>query len=106
MQNIKNLIDEKHIIKPNSCSDKIFISPIVIKFERNKKVKLALFSKFLNKSIYKNIYLMPSFINLIDTIQQIFNTNKSNETAYFSTMDIKYAGSQLNLVPEIAILIL
>ena len=41
-------------------------------------------------------------INLIDTIQQNLNTTASQETAYFSTLDLKYAYSQLNLDPETA----
>ena len=43
---------------------------------------------------------MPNIDNLIDTIQQNLNTNASQETAYFSTLDLKYAYSQLNLDPE------
>ena len=39
---LKKLLDEKHIIKLNSCSDKSFISPIVITVKRDKTVKLAL----------------------------------------------------------------
>ena len=42
---LKKLLDEKHIIKLNSCSDKNFISPIVITVKRDKTVKLALDSK-------------------------------------------------------------
>ena len=45
---------------------------------------------------------MPNIDNLIDTIQQNLNTNTSHETAYFSTLDLKYAYSQLNLDPETA----
>ena len=45
---------------------------------------------------------MPNIDNLIDTIQQNLNTNASQETAYFSTLDLKYAYSQLNLDPETA----
>ena len=45
---------------------------------------------------------MPNIDNLIDTIQQNFNTNASQETAYFSTLDLMYAYSQLNLDPETA----
>ena len=45
---------------------------------------------------------MPNIDNLIDTIQQIFNINASQETAFFSTLDLKYAYSQLNLDPETA----
>ena len=39
---------------------------------------------------------MPNIDNLIDTIQQNLNTTASQETAYFSTLDLKYAYSQLN----------
>ena len=45
---------------------------------------------------------MPNIDKLFDTIQQNFNTTASQETAYFSTLDFKYAYSQLNLDPEIA----
>ena len=99
---LNKLLEEKHIIKLNSCSDKNFISPIVITVKRDKTVKLALDSKFLNKSIHKNKYQMPNVDNLIDTVQQNINTNASQETAYFSTLDLKYAYSQLNLDPETA----
>ena len=53
---LKKLLDEKHIIKINSCSDKNFISPIVITVKRDKTVKPALDSKILNKSIHKIKY--------------------------------------------------
>ena len=45
---------------------------------------------------------MPNIDNLIDTIQRNLNTNASHETAYFSTLDLKYAYSQLHLDPETA----
>ena len=45
---------------------------------------------------------MPNIDNLIDTIQQSFNTTASQESAYFSNLDLKYAYSQLNLDPETA----
>ena len=99
---LKKLLDEKHIIKLNSCSDKNFISPIVITVKRDKTVKLALDSKILNKSIHKNKYQMPNIDNLIDTIQQNLNTSASQETAYYSTLDLKYAYSQLKLDPKTA----
>ena len=99
---LKKLLDEKHIIKLNGCSDKNFISPIVITVKRDKTVKLALDSKILNKSIHKNKYQMPNIDNLIDTIQQNLNTSASQETAYYSTLDLKYAYSQLKLDPETA----
>ena len=94
---LKKLLEEKHITKLNSCSDKNLISPIIITVKRDKTIKLA-----LNKSIHKNKYQMPNIDNLIDTIQQKLNTNATQETAYFSTLDLKYAYSQLNLDPETA----
>ena len=45
---------------------------------------------------------MPNIDNLVDTIQQTLNTNASHETAYCSTLDLKFAYSQLNLDPETA----
>ena len=38
---LQKLLEEKHNIKLNSCSDRIFISPIVITVKRGKTVKLA-----------------------------------------------------------------
>ena len=43
---------------------------------------------------------MPNVDNLIDTKQQNLNTNASNETAYFSGLDLKNAHSQINLDAE------
>ena len=45
---------------------------------------------------------MPNIDIIIDTIQQNLNTNASQETAYSSTLHLKYAYSQLNLDPETA----
>ena len=45
---------------------------------------------------------MPNIDNLIYTIQQNLKTTASQETAYFSTLDLKYAYSQLNIDPETA----
>ena len=101
-EQLKKLLAEKHIIKLNSCSDKNFISLIVITVKRDKTVKLALNSKLLNKSNHKMKYQMPNSDNLIDTIRQNLNTNASHETAYVSNLDLKYAYSQLNLDPETA----
>ena len=83
----------------NSCSDKNFMSPIVITVKRDKTVKLALGSKILNKSINKNNFQMPNINNLIDTTPQNLHTNASKETARFSILDLTYAYSKLKLPP-------
>ena len=101
---IKKLLEEGHIEKLNNCSDQYFISPIVITVKRDQTIKLALDSKTLNKSIHKNKNEMPNIETLMDSISQII-TNYKTEPAdkiYFSTIDLKYAYSQLNLHPETA----
>ena len=48
---LNKLIDQKHIIKLDKCSDRQFISPIVITVKKDQTVKLALDSK-KNQQIY------------------------------------------------------
>ena len=101
---IKKLLVEGHIEKLNNCSDQYFISPIVITVKRDQTIKLALDSKTLNKAIHKNKYQMPHIETLMDSISQIITNYKTEpaEQIYFSTNDLKYAYSQLNLHPETA----
>ena len=97
---LKKLSQQGHIEKLQECSDKNFISPIVITVKKDKSVKLALDSKLLNKSIHKNKYQMPNIDSLIDSISQHINDSNQGENVYFSTIDLKYAYSQLNLHPD------
>ena len=99
---LKKLTEQGHIEKLQECSDKNFISPIVITVKKDKSVKLALDSKILNKAIHKNKYQMPNIDSLIDTISQHINDSKRGENVYFSTIDLKYEYSQLNLHPDTA----
>ena len=99
---LKKLFQQGHIEKLQECSDKNFISPIVITVKKDKSVKLALDSKILHKSIHKNKYQMPNIDSLIDSISQHINNSNQVENVYFSTIDLKYAYSQLNLHPDTA----
>ena len=99
---LKKLSEQGHIEKVQECSDKNFISPIVITVKKDKSVKLALDSKVLNKAIHKNKYQMPNIDTLIDSISQHINDSNHRENVYFSTIDLKYAYSQLNLHPDTA----
>ena len=99
---LKKPSQQGHIEKLQECSDKNFISPIVITVKKDKSVKLALDSKILNKSIHKNKYQMPNIDSLIDSISQHINDSNQGENVYFSTIDLKYAYSQLNLHPDTA----
>ena len=73
---LKKLSDQGHIEKLQECSDKNFISPIVITVKKDKSVKLAPESKVLNTAIHENKYQMQNIDSLIDSISQ--HTNDSN----------------------------
>ena len=69
---INRLINEGHIVKLQECSDKYFVSPIVITVKKDGSIKLALESRELNKQVHKNKYQMPNIDELVDGISQIF----------------------------------
>ena len=94
---LERLQTEGHIEKLSSCSDEHFISPIVITEKKDQSIKLALDSKVLNKAIHKNNYQMPNIEMLIDTISQHLTNTRNAQQAYFTTLDLKYAYSQLKL---------
>ena len=98
----ERLQNEGHIEKLSSCSDEHFISPIVITVKKDQSIKLALDSKVLNKAIHKNKYQMPNIDMLIDLISQHLNNTQNGQQAYFTTLDLKYAYSQLKLHPDTA----
>ena len=93
---LNKLIDQKHIIKLDKCSDKQFISPIVIIVKKDQTVKLALDSKKINKYLHKKKYQMPNINLLLDNIAQVVKSDKSNQTL-FTTLDLRYAYSQIPL---------
>ena len=88
---LKELLDENHIIKLCSCPDKYFISPIVVTVNKDQTMKLALDSKMLNKAIHKNKYQMPNIGMLIESISQRISAPASQDTTYFFTLNLKYA---------------
>ena len=94
---VERLQTEGHIEKLSSCSDEHFISTIVITVKKDQSIKLALDSKVLNKAIHKNKYQMPNIEMLIDTISQHLTNTQNGQQAYFTTLDLKYAYSQLKL---------
>ena len=69
---LKKLMEQKHIIKLDKCSDRQFISPIVITVKKDQTVKLALNSKKINNFIFKIEYQMPIDL-LIDKKAQVIN---------------------------------
>ena len=97
---LKKLSYQGHIEKLQECSNRHFISPIVITVQKDKPVKLALDSKVLKKANHKNKYQMPNIDSLIDSISQHINDSNPGHNVYFSTIDLKYAYRQPKLHPE------
>ena len=98
---IEKLLNEGHIEKLTNCSDQFFISPIVITVKKDQSIQIALDSKNLNNAIHTNIYQMPNIDSLIRKISQTLST-APQETVYFTTLDLQYAYSQLNLHSDTA----
>ena len=93
---IHRLMNEGHIVKLQECSDKYFVSPIVITVKKDASIKLALESRELNKQVYKNKYQMPNIDELVDGISQIIAERKAGNV-YFTTSDFTYAYGQVSL---------
>ena len=91
---LDHLQKEGHIEKLSSCSDEHFITPIVITVKKDQSIKIALDCKVLNKAIH-NKYQMPNNEMLIDSISQHLTNTQNGQQAYFLTIDLKHAYSQL-----------
>ena len=98
---LEELLNEGRIEKLTNCSDQFFISPIIITVKKDQSTKIALDSKILNKAIQKNKCQMPNIDSLIQTISQTLST-APQETAYFTSLDLQYSYSQLNLHSDTA----
>ena len=98
---LKKLLNEGHIEKLSTFSDQFFVSPVVITVKKDQSIKMVLDSKILNKAIHKNKYQMPNIDSLIQTISQTLS-NAPQGTVYFTTFDLQYACSQLNLHTDTA----
>ena len=59
-----------NVIKLDNCSDKNFISPIIVTVKQDTTIKIAMDSKVINKAIHKNKYQMQNIDCLMDNIAQ------------------------------------
>ena len=96
-EELKKLQKNVNLIKLDKCSDKNFISPIVITVKQDKTIKLAMDAKVINKAIHKNKYQMHNIDCLMDNISQPISESSHESEVYFSTIDLRYAYSQLPL---------
>ena len=81
---IDKLLKQGHIEKLTECSDKYFVSPIVITVKKDGSVKLALESRELNKQVHKNKYQTPNIEELMDTVEQTISEIKSGDILFFN----------------------
>ena len=65
---LENLIEYKQTMRLEKCSDKYFMSPVVITVKKYKSFKIALDSKQLKELIHKNKYQMQSIDQPIDAV--------------------------------------
>ena len=93
---LKKLLNEGHMVILSNCSDEFFISLIIITVKKDHSIKIAVDSKILKEAIHKNKYQMPNIDSLIQTRSQTLS-KAPQETAYFTTLNLQYAHSQLNL---------
>ena len=77
---IDKLIKQGHIERLEDCSDKFFLSPIVITVKKDGSVKLSLKARELNKQVHKNQYQMPNNEELMEAVGQTI----SKKNAYIS----------------------
>ena len=94
--NFKKLIVEEHIIKLEQCASDQFVGPVIITAKKDGMVKLAMDAKPMNSQIYKNKTQMPNLVELLNSEAQI-STSKSDGKVWFTSLDLKYAFSQLPL---------
>ena len=89
-------MEQDHIEKLEKCTADFFIAPIVITAKKDGSIKLALNAKPMNAQIWKNQYQMLNIHELIDSAAQIITKNEPGKV-WFTSLDLKYAFSQLPL---------
>ena len=95
-QGNKPSYQKRTIINLQECSDKNFVSPIVITVKKDGSIKLALESGELNKQVDKNKYQMPNIDELVDSISQIIAERKAGDV-YSTILDFTDAYGQESL---------
>ena len=107
-QELKKLQQNGHISKLSKCSFippiviEFFISPIVSTLKKDNTIKLAMDTKTINNAIHKNKYQMHNIDCLMDSIAQTITQSSSEGDVLFSTIDLRYAYSQLSFDKDTA----
>ena len=96
---VNKLIAEGHIGTLADVGADAFVSPVVITHKSDGTVKIALDSQELNKQIVKKTMQPPLLAELLDQISMKISGNREAKL-YNSTIDLKYALSQIALHKE------
>ena len=92
----KSLIRKGHIVKLNKYTSEFFVAPVVITAKKDGSVKKAIDAKPMNAEIFRNQYQMPNLLEPLIVAAQTINSSSSDEDL-FTSLDLKYAFSQLKL---------
>ena len=93
---IKQLVKQGHIEKLDKCTTDFFIAPIVLTAKKDGSSKLFLNAKPMIAQNWKNKYQMPNIHELIDSAAQMITKDVPGKV-WFTSLDLKYAFSQLPL---------
>ena len=89
-------MDQGHIEKLDKRTTDFFIASIVLTAKKGWLKKTAPNAEPINDQIWKNKYQMPNIHELIDSAAQIITRNVHGKV-WFTSLDLKYAFSQLPL---------
>ena len=67
---IKRLLQEGHIVKVGEIKEDVFLQPTVITVKKDRRVKITLDARELNKNVVEDKYPMPNLENLMDMIAE------------------------------------
>ena len=97
---LKKLIETRHLEKANNTTENCFVSPAVITIKKDKSVKIALDSRKLNEACVKRKATMPNMEELISKISA--EITRSDGEIWMSKIDLDYAYGQAKLTAEAA----
>ena len=98
---IKKLIKEGHLVKLDKCTSDHFVAPVVITAKKGRHGETSNGRKTKDSQIFKNKFQMPNLLELLDSAAQIITT-KTEGTVWFTSLDLKYAFSQLPLEESVS----
>ena len=95
---IAKLLKQGHIGKLEECSDKHFVTPIVVTDKEDGSVKLAVDSRELNKQVHRRNYQKPNIKELMDTIGQTISEMKPGKVFFDNGPNVRLRAYYVNVI--------